>query len=134
MTEARPIAEPDDLTEPWWEATKEERLLLQRCRDCNQFQHYPRALCTHCHSTDLDYVESAGRGEIYSFSVIHRPPHPAFTPPYILALIRLAEGPVLLSNIVEAAEDSIRCDTPVELRWEPLPDGRKLPLFAPTNP
>ena len=131
MSEGRPIAEPDDLTQPWWDATKDERLLLQRCVDCNEYQHYPRALCTHCHSTNLEYAESEGRGEVYSFSVIHRPPHPAFTPPYVLALIRLAEGPVLLSNIVDVPEDSIRCDMPVELRWEPLPDGRKLPLFAP---
>jgi uncharacterized OB-fold protein len=133
MTEARPIAEPDDITEFWWDATKEDKLMIQRCRACNHHQHYPRAICTNCASTSLGYVTSEGRGEIYSYTIVHRSPIPAFEPPYIVALVRLAEGPVLLSNIVGIAPDDVRCDMPVEVAWEPLPDGRKLPLFQPAH-
>lgn len=133
MSEPRPIAEPDSLTEPWWEATKQERLLLQRCTSCGNHQHYPRNLCTACSSTDLEYVPSGGRGEVYSFTVIHRSPNPAFDPPYVVALVRLNEGPVLLTNIVGIPPKDVRCDMRVRVVWEPLPDGRKLPVFTPAG-
>ena len=133
MSDARPIAEPDNITEPWWDATKEDRLLVQRCTSCSHYQHYPRSVCTKCASTNLEYVSSEGRGEIYSYTVVHRSPIPAFEPPYVVALIRLAEGPVLLSNIVGIEPDEVRCDMPVEVTWEPLPDGRKLPTFQPSS-
>lgn len=133
MTDARPIAEPDNITEPWWDATKEDKLMIQHCSSCDHYQHYPRSVCTKCASPNLEYVRSEGRGEIYSFTVVHRSPIPAFEPPYVVALVRLAEGPVLLSNIVGTDPNDVRCDMPVTVTWEPLPDGRKLPMFQPAQ-
>ncbi len=133
MSEPIPVAEPDALTQPWWDATRDETLLVQRCRACGNHQHYPRALCTACHSTDLEYVTAAGRGEVYSYTVIHRAHHPAFTPPHVVALVRLAEGPVLLTNIVGCDPDGIRCDMNVTITWQSLRDGRKLPQFTPVE-
>jgi uncharacterized OB-fold protein len=134
MSEPRPIAAADSCTQQWWDATREERFLLQRCARCNHVQFYPRALCTSCGSTELTYEDASGHGTIYSFTVVGRAPHPAFTPPYIVALVRLTEGPVVLTNIVGTdvvTSGDVRCDQPVHLRWEELPDGRKLPLFEP---
>lgn len=131
MNEARPVAPADSQTQAWWDATSERRLLVQRCGSCGHHQHYPRALCTACGSTDLSYVEASGHGTVYSFSVVHRAPHPAFSSPYVVALVRLAEGPVLLTNLVGVSQDAIRCEMPVVLTWEDLPDGRRLPLFTP---
>ena len=133
MSDARPIAGPDDITEVWWDATKEDKLFIQRCRSCNHYQHYPRAVCTKCASTSLGFVESEGRGEVYSFTLVHRAPGPGFDPPYVVALVRLAEGPVVLSNIVGCEPDEVRCAMPVTVTWEPLPDGRKLPMFQPAE-
>lgn len=126
MTEPRPVAAPDHVTQPWWDATREERLLVQRCASCTHHQHYPRNICTACGSTDLGFVEASGRGTIYSHTTVHRAPHPAFTPPYIVALVRLEEGPVILTSIIGDA----RCDSPVRVAWEALDDGRKLPVFT----
>ena len=131
MTQDRPIAGADAITQPWWDATRESRLLVQRCDDCGAHQHYPRALCTACRSGRLSYVESAGRGEVHSFTVVHRSPHPAFEPPYVVALVRLEEGPVMLSNIVGGPPDGISCGMRVQVTWEELADGRRLPLFTP---
>lgn len=128
MGEPRPIADADAITAPWWDATREGRFLFQRCTSCNHRQHYPRALCTACGATDLTFDEASGRGTIYSHTTVRRAPHPAFEPPYVVALVRLEEGPVVLTNIVGA--DEVRCDMPVRLVWEDLPDGRKLPLFT----
>lgn len=133
MTDARPVASPDPLTQPWWDATREGRLLVQRCRRCGHFQHYPRALCTSCTSIDLDYAEATGRGVVYSFTVLHRSPHPAFEPPYVVALVRLEEGPVVLTNIVGCSPDDVVCDMQVRVDWEKLPDGRRLPVFTPSK-
>ena len=128
MSEPRPIGDPDPITQPWWDATREGRFLLQRCAACGHRQHYPRALCTRCGAADLTWDDVSGRGTVYSHTTVRRAPHPAFEAPYVVALVRLEEGPVLLTNIVGAAE--VRCDMPVHLVWEDLPDGRKLPLFT----
>lgn len=114
---------------PWWAATRERRLLIQRCRTCGNRQHYPRARCLECRDDDLEFVESPGRGTVISFSVVYRSPDPAaFPPPYTVALVRLEEGPVLFTRLVEI--DEPRCDMAVILDWWPLEDGRNLPVFT----
>ena len=128
--EPRPISPADHITEPWWEATREERLLIQRCDACAHHQLYPRAICTACGSTELGFVEASGRGVVYSWTEVQRAPHPAFNPPYLVAIVRLEEGPLMLSNIVGSKQ--IACEQSVHLVWEAIQDGRKIPLFAPT--
>jgi hypothetical protein len=123
----RPISPADAMTAPWWEATKQRRFLLQRCDACGHHQHYPRSICTSCHARDLPYVDASGRGTIYSFSEVHRAPDPAFEPPYLVALVRLEEGPVVMGNVIGGGE--VACDAAVVLDWEALPDGRMLPQF-----
>jgi uncharacterized OB-fold protein len=127
------LPEVNSDTEPWWAATRECRLLVQRCRACGRFQHYPRYLCVHCSSTDLEFVDASGSGRVYSFTVVHRAPSTAFKTPYVVALVRLAEGPLLLTNIVGPAPGEVRCDMAVTVAWTPLSDGRNLPVFKPSE-
>lgn len=123
----RPVAPADGVTQAWWEATRHRMLVVQRCDACEAVQHYPRPVCTSCGLAEgFTYAEASGGGTIYSFTVVHRAPHEAFTPPYVVALVRLDEGPVLLTNITGGAP---ACDARVRLAWEPLPDGRNLPIF-----
>ena len=125
----------DGVTQPWWDATRERRLLVQRCQGCEHLQHYPRALCTSCGGTSLGWVDAAGRGTIDSFTVVHRG-LPGFEAPYVVARVRLAEGVLLLTNIVDLDDGtraSLRCDQPVTLTWRALADGRHLPVFAPSE-
>lgn len=131
MSEPRPISPPDHVTASFWEATREQHLMIQRCAACNTVQHYPRGFCAACGIGEPRWIESSGRGVIVSHTTVHRAPHPAFTPPYVVALVRLAEGPVMLTNIVGCAPDDVHCDQPVRVTWEPLPDDRNLPLFTP---
>ena len=124
----------DRVTQPWWDATRVRRLLIQRCVLCDRLQHYPRALCTSCGGSDLGWIEVSGGGTIDSFTVVHRA-LPGFVAPYVVARVRLAEDVVLLSNIVDddgAPSDGrrVRCDASVALRWEALADGRNLPVFV----
>jgi len=128
--DALPEINPD--TKAWWEATRQRHLLVQRCHTCGRCQHYPRYLCTRCGSTHLEFVPASGHGRVYSFTVVHRPPSPAFKAPYIVALVRLEEGPLLLTNIVDCPPGAVRCEMLVKVSWTKLADGRHLPVFKPT--
>ena len=75
----------------------------------------------------LSLEVASGRGIVESFTVIHRSPHPDFAVPYTVALVRLTEGPVLLSRLISIAGPT--CDQDVEVDWWPLGDGRHLPVF-----
>lgn len=121
----------DAITGPYWAATRERRLLLQVCLRCKALQHPPRAVCTRCASSELEWREVSGRGTIDAFTVVARRIHPELEPPYVVARIRLAEGPLLIANVIEAAPDGLACNQPVCLAWRRLADGRNLPVFAP---
>jgi uncharacterized OB-fold protein len=131
VSELRSLTEPGPEWADWWEATRERRFLLQRCIDCGNHQHYPRSLCIRCGSADLTWDEAAGSGVVYSHTTVHRSPLPVPPTPYVVALVRLSEGPVLLTNIVGCEPADVRCDLPVVLAWEAVEDGRNLPLFRP---
>ena len=82
MSEARRMEPPtSELTEPFWEATRERRFLLQWCTDCEQPVFYPREACPRCLGTSLEWRPSTGDGQVYAVSVQHRPqmPLPAFS-------------------------------------------------------
>ncbi len=123
----------DELSAPWWDATREHRLLLQQCTACGHRQHHPRYVCTRCGATDLGWTPSAGNGVVDTFTVVHRAPRAGVETPYLVARVRLDEGPVLLTNLVEVEprDDAVSIGTRVTLSWRDLPDGRALPVFAP---
>jgi hypothetical protein len=117
-------------TKQWWDHTREARLAIQSCRRCGSVQLYPRHLCVACGATELEFVVASGRGTIYSRTVAAKSPRPeCFVPPYVVALVRLDEGPLVLTNIVGEGALDADCDDRVTVTWDPLPDGRNLPLF-----
>lgn len=122
----------DELTAPWWDGTRERRLLLQRCDACGEVQHHPRHVCLSCGATHaLGWVQSDGAGTVDTFTVVHRAPRPGLETPYVVARVRLDDGPVLLAWIVgdTGALPDPRIGDLVRLDWSPLDDGRALPVF-----
>ena len=112
-----------DPIDQWWEGTTERRLLLQHCSACGQHQHYPRHLCTSCGATDrLTMVDASGGATVWSFTVVHRSPSDEVQAPYTVALVRLSEGPVLLTWL--DFPDPV-CDEPVEVAGT-----RNRPVFS----
>lgn len=130
MTDRLPEPSVDEVTAPYWEAAADGRLVLPRCLACGRTHHHPRGLCPHCWSTDLEWVEAAGNGEVVTFSVVHQPPSPAFTVPYVLAVIELAEGPRMMANVVDVAPEAVTIGMPVEVTFERR-DATTLPQFRP---
>jgi uncharacterized OB-fold protein len=124
-----------DVAVPFWDATRDERLLLQWCKACEQAIHYPREVCPTCLGDDLEWRESSGQGEIYAFNVMHRPGNRGMADrvPYVIALVALDEGVRMVTNIVGREPASLAVGTRVKVTWESLSDGRNLPLFEPTG-
>lgn len=131
MTEyAKPLPVPDGDTRPYWDAAKEHRLMIQRCQDCQRTIFYPRSVCPHCMSDRIDWIQASGRGTIYSYTVVHRSPA-AFKDdvPYVVALIDLAEGVRLMSNVVECAPSDVRIGAAVEVFFDDVTPEITLPKF-----
>jgi len=106
----KPLPAIDAGTRPFWDATRAHRLSIPRCRPCGRHHFYPRELCPHCHSQDLEWVDVSGRGEVYSYTIVRKPAGPMFAAdvPYVVAMIALDEGPRMLTNIVTDDVEAVR--------------------------
>lgn len=104
--------------------------MVQRCRRCNTYVFIPQPCCTQCQSADLDWVESSGRGTVYSYTTVHRAPRPQFDVPYVVAIIALEEGWYMLSNVVDCAPASITVGMAVRVRYKKMNDDMTLPYFV----
>lgn len=126
----KPLPTIDPGTEPYWNALREGRLLLKACRACGKPHFYPREICPHCHSADLEWREASGDGEIYSFTVAHRPAGPAFAAdaPYVIAIVELAEGPRMMSWILDDP-DLVSIGRKVRMTPKSVSEDITLPMF-----
>lgn len=115
-----PLPSPTPLSRPFWDACRDRRLVLQRCDNCAAFRWTPQILCTKCLSDTYAWTQVSGRAVVYSCTVVHRPPLPAFSAPYALAVVTLEEGPLMLTNIVGCEPDLVHIDMRVEVVFEPL--------------
>jgi uncharacterized OB-fold protein len=99
---AVPGPNPTALSAPFWSAAAEGRLVLQRCRACSRFAAYPREICPFCWSEDLAWEEVSGLAEVQTFTRVHRAGNAGWqvATPFVVALVRLAEGPVLLTQLL----------------------------------
>ena len=124
------------LAEPYWNATRRNELVAQRCQDCDRFVWYPREACPGCLSADLEWAPLSGAGTIYTFNVMRKPGNPMMGDevPYIIALVDLDEGIRMTTNVVGTELGSLRCDQRVQVDWSvELSDGRRLPVFRTTD-
>lgn len=122
--------EPDSAS--FWEATRDRQLTYQVCRNCAGTVFYPRRHCAHCTRGELQTRKSAGRGTVYSFTVIRRSGHPYFRErtPYVVGLIDLDEGFRMLAEVVSDGSDPVTVGQNVRLDWEPS-EELNVPVFRP---
>jgi uncharacterized protein len=132
---ARPEPPADETTLPFWEATRDKRLLVQWCDDCGRAVFFPREVCPFCTSSRLVWKEAGGSATLYSFTVEHRPQIAVLgrTGPYVIGLVDLEEGVRMMSNVVSCPPDALAVGMALRVTWEPLGDGRHLPLFEPVD-
>jgi uncharacterized OB-fold protein len=128
---AIPLPRPTALSRPHWDGCKAGELRVQRCRDCGHFVFIPQPLCTRCQADALEWVASSGRGTVYSYTVVHRAPRPAFAVPYVVAIVELEEGWHMLTNLVDVAPADVRVGMPVEVTFLQMSEAITLPYFRP---
>jgi uncharacterized OB-fold protein len=123
------------LSGPFWDATRDRRLVLQWCVACERAIHYPRAVCPSCAGSRLTWREAAGVGQVHAVSVQHRPAigRDPDDGPYAVVLVDLPEGVRLMSNVVGCEPDEVAVGMAVRLTWLALSDGRNLPVFEPAG-
>lgn len=129
----KPIPVVNAWSKPYWEAANENRFIIQKCSDCGKYNFIPRMVCPECFSENMDWVEASGKGTVYSYTTVLNNSPTAFMNdiPYVVAIIRLAEGPQMLSNIVEADPEQICCDMDVEVTFNRLNEDFNLPVWRP---
>lgn len=121
-----PAPQPNPETKAFWDACEGHRLMVGKCDACGEAHFYPRALCPFCFSDRTSLQQAAGTGEIYTYSVMRRAPVP-----YAIAYVKLAEGPAMMTNIVDCDLDAICIGQQVKLVWKPTDGGPPVPMFTP---
>jgi hypothetical protein len=127
------LPSPDLETQPFWDAAKEERLLIRRCRTCGEHHFYPRPFCPACWSDDVEWVDASGRARLYTWSIVYQndlPPWPERVP-YVAAVVDLEEGPRMQTNIVDCEFDRLADGLALEVVFRPTSDDFTIPVFRP---
>ena len=100
--------------------------MIGKCSACGQVHYYARALCPFCFSDRTQLQQASGSGTIYTYSVMRRTPIP-----YAIAYVTLAEGPTVMTNIVDCDLDKIKIGQTVKLVFKPSDGGPPVPMFTP---
>ncbi|MFD3512044.1 Zn-ribbon domain-containing OB-fold protein [Streptomyces sp. NPDC058657] len=124
----------DAFTRPYWQSAADGRLLLRRCAACARAHHYPREFCPYCWSEDVHWEQAGGRAVLYTWSVVHRNDLPPFggRVPYVAAVVDLAEGPRMMTEIVDCAEAELRVGAELKVTFRPGEGGASqyaVPVF-----
>lgn len=116
-----PVPTPE--TQPFWDGADDDRLHITRCTRCGRTFFPPGPVCPHCTSRDIEWFDACGEATLYSF-VIHQRPHRLWDTdgPRSVALVRLAEGPMLVSSVVDCPQtpDALVLDMPLTATFRPF--------------
>lgn len=128
-----PIVQP--WSEEFWKGTKQHKFLIQHCNDCHKNIFYPRKFCPYCWSANLGWIESKGKGKLYSYTITLAGVEQRFAEdlPYVLALVDLDEGIRVMSRMVDCKHDELKCDMEVEVVYEDVTDEFTLFFFKPAR-
>jgi len=124
------ILEIDPGSQTYFDGAKAGEFMLLRCTAC-QTWHAPQAVvCWNCSGGHLAWAKASGKGTVHTFSVVHRVTTPGFTPPYNIVMVELAEGPRVLSQIVDAPNEAIEIGLPVRAVFREFESGEVIPFFT----
>ena len=91
-------------------------LVGEVCPDCETKIFPPRDICPDCGHEAKETFKFSGRGEVYSFTTVYEPPAGFETQaPYVVALIKLEEGPMLTAQLTDLGDTIPEIGMPVEM-------------------
>ena len=119
-----------DMSE-FFDGARQGRLMVQKCGGCGMLRFPAYEICSKCNSTKSSWVPVSGRGEVFSFNIMHQIYHPAFAAevPYAVVVVELEEGCKFVSNLHGVKPHEIKCGMPVEVTFEKLSDEVSIPKF-----
>ena len=130
------LPEPTPETAPFWEGCQAHELRLQFCTQCQAYFFYPRIFCPTCLSDAVEWRTVSGKGTLLTY-VLSARPAPGFENelPYAIAIVKLDEGPHLMTNIVGTAltPQNLPAGLPVEVVFDDVSDQITLPKFQPAG-
>ena len=128
LPKPRPVL--DGATAEFYAFCRDGELRFQRCSTCGAWRHPPRVLCAVCGSPRWSWEPSSGRGQVFSWTVVHQATHPAFASeaPYAVVVVETDEGVRFVSNLRDAGPEVLRLGLPVEVVFEPVDDTLTLPM------
>ena len=131
----KPVPVPQGESDYYWEKAKAHELWLRQCDDCGNAYFYPRDISPCCFSKDTSWIQASGKATLFTFAIVHRPPHPGFREiaPYVTAIVELEEGPKFPTNIVidDPTPENLQIDMALEVTFDDITDTIALPKFKP---
>ena len=126
-----PIPPNEDLTKPFWEATKRGELIIPYCNSCSTLFFYPREVCPNCFSKDLGWKKMSGKGHVYTYTHVRQAVHPSFQSAngHIYAIVQLDEGPKIPSGILGFEPEEVYVDMPVSVVFDDITEDYTLVKF-----
>ena len=130
----RPLPTPTPETQHFWDGTREGELRLQRCDDCSESYFPPRSFCPACSSRNVSVYAASGRATLHTYVISERDV-PGFEAPYAIAVVELAEGPRMMTNLTGTPQtpEALQLDMALEVTFEAVSDEISLPLFRPAG-
>jgi uncharacterized OB-fold protein len=131
----KPLPKPSKWSRPFWDAAKQHKLVLKKCKDCGHIDHPPYLYCTNCLSDNSEWIEAAGRAKLYAYAINeYNVPFPFWDDmPYVVAMVDLAEGVRMISNIIECPHDSLKNGMELEVVFDDLSPEFTLPKWRPAK-
>ena len=126
-----PAPRPSLRSTPYWDGCRRHELLYQRCANCSYRGLGAFSVCAQCHASEPVWEQSSGKGSLYSWTVVWRPPDPSFQVPYAPAVVRLDEGYWMLSAVVGCEPEGLHEGLRLAVEFHPASDEITLPYFAP---
>lgn len=133
MNIVRPADEMLDL--PFWRHLAAGQLHLNRCTSCGTFRHPPGPCCPKCRAIGNDWAPVSGRATLQSFTTVRHPVHTRLTEavPYVITLVRLEEGPRMVSGIPLGRTYRLEVGMPLQCEVIRFDDRFALPYFIPSQ-
>ena len=132
----KPRPQPTPETAPYWEGCKQHELRIQFCTQCQRYFFYPRLFCPTCLSDAIEWRTVSGKGTLLTYVISHRPATGFENEtPYAIAIVRLDEGPHMMTNIVNTAitPENLPAGMPVEVVFDDVDENFSIPKFQPAG-
>jgi len=100
-----------------WRLKKQRYALVgEVCPHCEAKIFPPRDVCPHCSGEAKTPYQFSGQGEVYSYTVMNDAPA-GFEEnvPYTVAVVKLAEGPMVTAQLTDLGAEPVKIGMPVEM-------------------